>query len=166
VTVPATSDFLRGIDEFLATFTPEEQAVTRAVFRSVLEGHGIRSEAVARTVQMSLTAVERAVDRLVERGTMERDTEFGELVAARGLSLAETPHRLTLDGRQLYAFCAVDAVGIPAALGADARAESRCHVCGAPVILLLAAGKMTDASSGAVIWAVERDLTRSLHRYT
>jgi len=99
------TDFLGGIDEFLATFTPEEQAVTRVVFRSLLEGRGIQPEAVAVTLGMSLTAVERAVDQLIERGTMERDTASGELAAARGLSLAETPHRLTLDGRRLYAFC-------------------------------------------------------------
>ena len=52
-------------------------------------------------------------------------------------SLAETPHRLMLDGRQLYAFCAVDAVGIPAALQVDAQVESRCHMCGALVTLAL-----------------------------
>lgn len=160
------TDFLRSIDEFLATFTPEEQAVTRVVFRSLVEGRAIRPEAVADALEISLTAVERAVDQLIERGAMERDGDSGELVAARGLSLAETPHRLVLDGLQLYSFCAVDAVGIPAALQVDARVESRCHVCGAPVTLALSGGMVTDASPGAVIWIAERDLTRSLRRYT
>jgi len=160
------TDFLEAIDEFLASFTPEEQAVTRVVFRRLLEGHGIRLEAVAATLEMPLTVVEKAVDHLVERGTMERDPDTGEVVAARGLSLAETPHRLTLAGRQLYAFCAVDAVGIPAALEVAARVESRCHACGAPVTLAIAGGAVTDASPGTVIWAAERDLTRSLRRYT
>jgi len=160
------TDFLHTIDEFLASFTPEEHAVTRVVFRSLLEGRGIRPEAVAATLETSLTAIESAVDHLIERGTMERDADSGELVAARGLSLAQTPHRLTLDGRPLYAFCAVDAVGIPAALELDARVESLCHVCAARVTLALSGGSVTDASPGAVIWAAERDLTRSLRRYT
>jgi hypothetical protein len=51
------TDCLRRIDECLATFTPEEQAVTRVVFRSLLEGRGIRPEAVAATLEMSLPAV-------------------------------------------------------------------------------------------------------------
>ncbi len=129
-------------------------------------GRGVRPEVVAATLGTSLTAIERAVDDLIERGTMERAADSGELVAARGLSLAETPHRLTLDGRQLYAFCAVDAVGIPAALRIDARVESLCPACGARVTLALSGGTVTDASPGAVIWAAERDLTRSLRRYT
>ena len=159
-------DFLATVDEFLASFTAEEHAVTRAVFRSLLEGRGIRPEAVAATLGTSLTAIERAVGDLIERGTLERDADSGELVGARGLLVAETPHRLAFDGRRLYAFCAVDAVGIPAALRGDARVESLCHVCGARVTLALSGGTVTDASPGAVIWAAERDLTRSLRRYT
>jgi alkylmercury lyase len=160
------TDFLSTIDEFLASFTAEEHAVTRVVFRSLLKGRGLRPEDVAATLGTSLTSIERTVDALIERGTMERDADSGELVAARGLSLAETAHRLTLDGRQLYAFCAVDAVGIPAALRIDARVESLCHVCGARVTLALSGGTVTDGSPGAVIWAAERDPTRSLRRYT
>jgi alkylmercury lyase len=160
------TDFLSTIDEFLASFTTEEHVVTRVVFRSLLEGRGIRPEVVAATLGTSLTAIERAVDDLIERGTLERDADSGELMGARGLSLVETPHRLTFDGQRLYAFCAVDAVGIPAALRVDARVESLCHVCGTRVTLALAGGTVIDASPGAVIWAAERDLARSLRRYT
>lgn len=161
------SDFLASIDQFLGSFTPEEQAVTRVVFQSLLEGRPIGLDAVARTLGEPAAAVEPVVARLLERGTMERDPSTGQLVGARGLSLTPTPHRLVLDGRPLHAFCAVDAVGIPAALGRDARVASRCHACGAPLGLTVTAGVVTDSSPGTVvIWAAERDLARSLHRYT
>lgn len=160
------TDFLEDIDQFLQSFTPEEQAVTRVVFRRLLEGKRTRPEAVATVLGMPPALVAQAIDHLVERGTMERDPDTGELVAARGLSFTETPHRLTLDGRQLYAFCAVDAVGIPAALEADARVESRCHTCGTPLTLTLAVGVVTEASAGTVVWATELDFTRSLRHYT
>ena len=160
------TDFLSTIDEFLASLTAEEHVVTRVVFRSLLEGRGIRPEAVAATLGTSLAAIERVVNDLIERGTLERGVNSGELVGARGLSLAKTPQRLAIDGRRLYAFCAVDAVGIPAAIRVDARVESLCHVCGARVSLALSGGTVTDASPGAVISAAERDLTRSLRRYT
>jgi alkylmercury lyase len=80
--------------------------------------------------------------------------------------LTETPHRLVLSGQPLYAFCAVDAVGIPAALELDARVESRCHGCGMPLLLTLTRGAVTQAPPGTVVWATERDLSRPLHTYT
>lgn len=159
-------DFLDGIEAFLQSFSPEEVAVTRAAFQELLRGRSTSVKNVARVLTLPAPAVETAVARLIERGTMARDAETGEIVAARGLSLTKTPHTLTLDGHQVHAFCAVDAVGIPAALHLDARADSRCHLCGAPLTLTFANGVVSEAPTGIVIWATERDLTRPLHTYT
>ena len=160
------TDFLDGIDEFLDGFTPEERAVSRAVFRRVLEGEATPPETLASILDMTPAAVEATVARLVERGTVARDPESGDIVGARGLTLAETRHRLTIDGRALHAYCAVDAVGIPVALGRKARVESRCHACGRPLDLTIEQGRVIDAPAGTVIWAAERDLGRSLREYT
>jgi len=158
--------FLDGIEQFLRSFSPEEVAVTRVVFRRLLDGQATRPGALAGALGLPPALVAMAVDRLVERGTTTVDPETGDVVGARGLSLAETPHRLTLNGRGLYAFCAVDAVGIPAALEADARVESRCHGCWTAVVLTLTKGIVTEAPPGLLVWAAERDLTRPLHTYT
>jgi alkylmercury lyase len=160
------SDFLEGIEQFLQSFAPEEVALTRVVFQRLLDGHATRPDGLAGALGMTPAVVAVAVDRLVERGTIAVDPETGDVVGARGLSLGETPHRLTLNGRRLYAFCAVDAVGIPAALEADARVESRCHGCGAAVSVTLNKGIVTEAPPGVLVWAAERDLTRPLHTYT
>lgn len=53
-------------------------------------------------------------------GLLAWDPPAGRVVGALGLTLERTPYRLDLDGRRLYVWCALDAVGIPAALGADA----------------------------------------------
>ena len=159
-------DFVEGIEQFLQSFSPEELAVTRGVFRRLLDGYSTRLETLAVALGMPPTVVKTAAARLVERGTMALDAETGQLVGARGLSLTKTPHRLALNGPQLYAFCAVDAVGIPAALELDARVESHCRACGASVVLTLTKGVVTEAPSGTVVWATERDLTRPLHTYT
>jgi hypothetical protein len=160
-------DFLEGIEEFLQSFAPEEGAVTREAFQELLRGRATRVERLASTLDLPAPVVESAVARLVERGTMARHAESGDIVAARGLSLTETPHTLTLDGRrQIHAFCAVDAVGIPAALHLDARADSRCHLCGALLTITFTEGVVTEAPASVVIWATERDLTRPLHTYT
>jgi predicted transcriptional regulator len=160
------TDFLAGIEAFLQSFSPEELAVTREAFQGLLHGRATRVESLASRLNLPGAVVETAIARLVERGTMARDAETGEILSARGLSLTETPHTLTLDGRQIHAFCAVDAVGIPAALHLDARAESGCHLCGAPLTITFIDGVVTEAPPGVVIWATERDLTRPLHTYT
>lgn len=159
-------DFLEGIGQFLQSFSPEEVAVTRAVFRRLLDGRATRPETLPVALGLPLAVVEAVVARLVERGTLALDPGTGELAGARGLSLTQTPHRLTVNGRQLYAFCAVDAVGIPAAFDLDARVESHCHGCELPLVLTLTKGVVTEAPSGTVVWATERDLTRPLHTYT
>lgn len=160
------TDFLSGIEAFLQSFSPEEIAVTRAAFQGLLRGRATRIESLASALDLPLPVVETAVARLIERGTMMRDAETGDIVAARGLSLTKTPHTLAIDGHQLYAFCAVDAVGVPAALHLDARAESRCHLCAAPLTITLTDGVVTAAPPDVVIWATERDLARPLHTYT
>ena len=160
------TDFLDGIDEFLEGFTPEERAVSQAVFRRILDGETTQRETLAAVLDMAPAVVDATVARLVERGTLARDQASGNIVGARGLTLAETGHRLTIDGRALHAYCAVDAVGIPVALGRSARVESRCHVCGRPLDLTIERGTVVDAPAGAVIWAAERDLGRSLREYT
>ncbi len=159
-------DFLDGIEAFLRSFSAEEVAVTRAAFQELLRGRATGVESVARVLRFPASVIETAVARLVERGTMACDAETGEIVAARGLTLATTPHMLRLDGRQLHAFCAVDAVGIPAALHLDARAESQCHLCGTPLTVTFADGVVTEAPPGIVTWATERDFSRPLHTYT
>lgn len=159
-------DFLESVEAFLRSFSSDEVAVTRAAFQELLRGRATRVDNVARVLGLPASVVETAVARLIERGMMGRDAETGDIVAARGLSLTKTPHTLMLDGHHIHAFCAIDAVGIPAALRLDARAESGCHLCGVPLTISFADGIVTEASPGIVIWATERDLTRPLHTYT
>lgn len=160
------NEFLEEIERFFQSFSAEEIAVSRHAFQALLGGEPAKVNELPAALRLAPAAVTSAVDRLVERGVAVVEPETGRVVGVRGLSLTETDHRLSLAGRELYAFCAVDAVGIPAALRADARVESRCHHCGAPLSLELRGGAVAAAPDGMVIWAVERDLTRSLRAYT
>lgn len=160
------ADFLEEIERFLASFSADEHAVLRCAFRAILDGNPVTVAALPGAAPLAPAAVDAAVRSLTERGVLVVEPGTGRIVGARGLSLTETPHRITLDGRERYAFCAVDAVGIPAALGGRATIESRCHHCGRPLRLTVERGAVTDAPEGLVIWAVERDLTRSLRAHT
>ena len=51
-------------------------------------------------------------------------------VVGLGLTLQLTPHRLGLEGRTLFAWCALDALVFPALLGRPASIESPCRGTG------------------------------------
>lgn len=157
-------DFAAEIERFLASFSPDETAVMRHAFRAILHGTPATIADLPVGTGLPRRITEEAAQRLLERGTLV--LEDGRITGARGLSLTETPHRLMLDGHQRYAFCAVDAVGIPVALGVDASVDSHCHHCRRTVRLEIHGGTIVDAPPGLVIWAVERDLTRSLRAHT
>jgi alkylmercury lyase len=52
--------------------------------------------------------------------------EQGHVIGFLGLSIRPMPHRLTVTGRTLYAWCAFDTLFLPELLGAAAEVESRC----------------------------------------
>ncbi|MBI1894212.1 MAG: hypothetical protein HYS14_08895 [Candidatus Rokubacteria bacterium] len=159
------ADFVEEIERFLASFSPEENTLSRHAFRALLDGQPATVAELPAALGLPPAVVEAAVENLTKRGTMVVESDTGRIVGVRGLSLVEANHRFILEGRELYAWCAVDAVGIPAALGADARVDSHCHHCRAPLTLELKGGTV-EAPDGLVIWAVERDLTRSLRTHT
>ncbi len=85
--------------------------------------------------------------------------EQGRVVGA-GLTLCLTPHRLELEGRTLFAWCALDALLFPVLLGRPASIESPCRGTGDPVhIEVTPAGIETAESPFAVVSIVAaRDL--------
>ena len=78
----------------------------------------------------------------------------GAVVGAQGLTLRPTRHRLVLDGVELHTWCAVDAIGVPAALGIDADVTSRCGWCDRDVAVYLDAGVPTGPDD-ALLWLPE-----------
>jgi len=158
------TDFAAEIEAFLASFSPEETTVMRQAFRPILAGAPATIADLRAASGLPGPVAEEAVRRLLERGTLVM--EDGRITGSRGLSLTETPHRLVLAGRPRYAFCAVDAVGIPVALGVEATVDSRCHHRRRPLHPEVRGGAVTEAPPELTIWAVERDQTRSLRAHT
>lgn len=50
-----------------------------------------------------------------------------------GLTLRETPHRLTFDHQTVYTFCATDALEVSVMLGRSGAIESTCPATGQPI---------------------------------
>jgi hypothetical protein len=71
-----------------------------------------------------------AYRRLHEAHALVLQPGTTEIRMLNPFSAVETPHRVEAGGRSWHANCAWDALGIPAALHADARIESACPDCG------------------------------------
>jgi alkylmercury lyase len=99
------------------------------------------------------------------RAALDRfpSTEWDEQgrIVGLGLTLRLTPHRLELEGRTLFAWCALDAVLFPALLGRPASIESPCRGTGELVrVEVTPAGiEAVELPSAVVSIVAARDLT-------
>jgi alkylmercury lyase len=94
---------------------------------------------VAEVTGLGAEAAGKAVTKLAGAGWLDLD-DSGRVAGAAGLSLATGPHGLTLGDTPFRTWCAYDALGIAAALKADARVETTCGQCQTPISLAIRGG--------------------------
>ena len=113
------------------------------------------TEEIAAISAKSPEEVRAALDRVP---SAEWD-EQGRVVGL-GLTLQLTPHRLELEGRTLFAWCALDALLFPILLGRSASIESPCRGTGELVhIEVTSAGiEAVEPPSAVVSIVAARDL--------
>ncbi|GAA2628289.1 organomercurial lyase [Streptomyces vastus] len=84
----------------------------------------------------------------------------GRIRAAYPFSATPTAHRIRLpDDTEMWAMCAIDGLGIPDMLGADAVITSADPVTGAPVTVTSTGGHMTWQPVTAVVYVGRRSCT-------
>jgi alkylmercury lyase len=101
------------------------------LFRLLSEGQPVDSARLAERARLPVADIVEALGGW--RG-VHRD-EDARVVAFKGLSLVEAPHRLTVDGRTLYAWCAWDTLFLPELIGRPAEIESTCPATGETITL-------------------------------
>lgn len=97
--------------------------------------------------------LDEAVAHLRAGGRIEVAAD-GRLLAVHGLSRRPTRHRIEHCGGGVHTWCALDAIGIPAALGIDARAITTCPTCNGELVVTLVSGRPAPPA-GAVLWYPE-----------
>jgi alkylmercury lyase len=141
-------------DPFLGCAAPTDLQRAIATFRrhafaALLAGQRPRLADITEAVSRDTLGVAPAVAWLEDHGQLERDGEM--LVGAHGLTRRTTPHTLTIGERTLHTWCAYDAVAIPVALGATARATTTCPACHEPVVVDIGAGHLPETDT-PVLW--------------
>jgi len=105
---------------------------------------------LAAELQTPLADVEGVLATQSAVGQIELDPG-GSVVGSLGLTLSTTKHTLEIDGTELHTWCALDALGIPAASAASGRVITSCGWCGRTLTLAIEAG-VPEEDDKMVLW--------------
>lgn len=119
------------------------------------------------TVADIAAACGRPIEEVQAALTQMPDTELDDAgrVVGWGVTQRPTPHRFSVDGRQLFTWCALDTLMFPALLGQAATVSSPCHATGQLVQLEVGVepDRVTSVSpEGAVVSIVTPGETASI----
>lgn len=123
----------------------------RALIGMLAQGAPVSAEALA---QAAGREPEDVVTVISASGNVELDAQ-GRIVGA-GLSLRPTQHRILLDGRVLYAWCALDALMYPPLLEMDVEVESPCAASGAAVRARVSPRGVSDVTPTQAVVSIVR----------
>ena len=123
----------------LAGADPAVGAVRREAFAALIAGAPVDADELARAADLSKANVEHAIAQLHAAGALELDPD-GRVTGAHGLTHRQTQHAIVTPQRTWHTWCALDAVGIPAALGLDAEVHTRCPTCDGAIVLEIRSG--------------------------
>ncbi|QGK68713.1 organomercurial lyase MerB [Allosaccharopolyspora coralli] len=117
------------------------------LLRLLARGHPVTADELAAAIGHSTDEVRHALAALP-------DAEYDEhcRLVGYGLTHRRTPHHFTVDGRQLYTWCALDTLLFPAVLDRPAEVESPCHATTTPVRLTVEPDRVVGVEpAGAVV---------------
>jgi hypothetical protein len=132
-----TAGELRALDSLerqAARRATREQPLTQRILRTFLE-HGGPVAVESFVATLPPTLAEAAHDGLAELDDQDLiRIRAGQIDIAYPFTALPTPFRVRLSGgRDRYACCATDSLGIAPMVGERIGIESSCHHCGAPL---------------------------------
>lgn len=84
--------------------------------------------------------------------------EKGEIAAAYPYSSKPTIHRVNLGGKNVFANCAVDALGIPFMIRKDAVVTSECFRCKRPIKVVILGTKLSSSEPSDIqVWLSDQE---------
>jgi alkylmercury lyase len=147
--------------------TDDEQALCRAAFRAILAGEPADRAGLTAATGFPSEKVDSLLNGLNTRGLVAVEPNSDKVIGSWGLSAAPTDHAIHIRNRELFTWCAVDAIGIPAGLKENAMISSRCHHCSKPIRLEMIAGDAGQVEPEDVrLWVTRGEAGRSVVGFT
>ena len=132
-----------------------DRAVRVAVYRhTVAEGAPPSATEIAHEVGTTTTEVETSLRRLADRHVLVLTPGTTSIWMAAPFSAIPTPFSVSVGERRYFANCIWDALGIPACLHADARIDTHCPDCAAPLRLEVRDGTLEEPGEGVIHFAI------------
>jgi alkylmercury lyase-like protein len=134
----------------------------RHLHQAVLQGYLASGRPPSRAqLEAGFTGpVKPALADLVTRDMILLDE--GEVVGAYPFTSRPSRHKVLIEGQEINAMCAIDALGAGAMAGCDAQVHAECAQCGEAVTIDLVGGGLsidTVTPSTAVVWAGVKDIS-------
>lgn len=127
--------------------------VTFKTMQALAEGKPVSPEQLAEIWEMSHDQVDGILKRATANGQAQVDNQ-GYLVGGV-LSLVPTSHRISINGKELFAWCAYDAIYTPGVVGKTAEIVSMDPVTGDKIRMSITpSGVMNLQPEGAVVSVV------------
>jgi hypothetical protein len=132
-----------------------DRAVRLAVYRhTVAEGTPPTATVIAREVGTATGDVETSLRRLADGHVLVLAPGTTSIWMAAPFSAIPTPFPVAVGERRYFANCIWDALGIPACLHADARIDTSCPECAAPLRLEVRDGALEEHDEAVIHFAV------------
>jgi alkylmercury lyase len=148
---PDPKQIFAALESFDLQLTESQQVVALGLYRELARGAPVRREHLVSALGISASEVVAALDHNALACLTLHD-EQKRIVGFGGLAVPSMAHRFTVGGRQLYTWCAWDALFIPELLDAVAQVESTCPETKSPIRLEVAPdGIKTVQPAGTVV---------------
>lgn len=132
-----------------------DRAVRLAVYRGFAEeGHPPTPPEIARELGQDIHAVETSLRRLAAAHVLVLAPGTPYVWMANPFSAIPTTFAVVAGDRHYWGSCVWDALGIPVSLGVDARIETFCPDCAAPLTLDVRDGALATPAEGVIHFAV------------
>ncbi len=120
---PDIDQYWQALEAVLPTFAEDEQRAAVTLYRELAKGSPVSATQLPAALDVPVASAE-LLGRDFIRSFVYPDEE-GHVLGFGGLAAAPMSHKLDLDGRTLWTWCAWDSLFIPEILGEQARVESR-----------------------------------------
>lgn len=134
----------------LPTMTGEERRLGLEIYRQLVRGEPVATPELAHALDTRTDTVEDLLGKPNLKSLTYLDPG-GRIIGFGGLAVREMSHRLKVDGRTLYTWCAWDSLFIPVILGVESEVVSPPPGGGSPVRLRVAPNGIKDLQPSSAV---------------